>query len=104
MGAATEKVSLVKAYGVAVYALDRVYGGPEEGDWWYNTGQLVHRETGFCDKEAAFRRLNELENGEFKTTGDLYSINYRGGAYEVRVVFPGDDVPEFFPERTPVYE
>ena len=96
MGAATEKVSLGNPYGVAVYELDRLGGGPEEDGWSYNMGQLVHRETGLRDKEAALRRREELENGEFRNAGDLYSVNYSGGAYEVRVVLPGDDVPRFW--------
>lgn len=26
---------------VNVYLTDRAYGGPEEGGWWYNTGQVI---------------------------------------------------------------
>lgn len=28
-------------YVLAFYDIDRAYGGPEEGGWWYDTGQLV---------------------------------------------------------------
>jgi hypothetical protein len=28
-------------WAVAVYTSDRAYGGPEEGGWWYNCGELV---------------------------------------------------------------
>ena len=28
-------------YVVAFYAVDRAYGGPEEGGWWFDTGELV---------------------------------------------------------------
>lgn len=26
---------------VAIYLVDRAYGGPEEGGWWYTTGERV---------------------------------------------------------------
>ncbi|CAG0982501.1 hypothetical protein RHIZO_01814 [Rhizobiaceae bacterium] len=28
-------------YVLAFYEIDRAYGGPEEGGWWYDTGRLV---------------------------------------------------------------
>lgn len=28
-------------YWVAIYDVNRAYGGPEEGGWWYDTGDLV---------------------------------------------------------------
>jgi hypothetical protein len=28
-------------YGVAVYLVDKAYGGPEEGGWYYDCGQIV---------------------------------------------------------------
>lgn len=97
----TKKVSLVKTYGVAVYELDRYYGGPEEGGWWYNGGTLVHEEIGYPDEDSASARVKELESGEFRTTGDLYSVVYRGGAYDVRLIRPGVAVPDRFSEYQP---
>ena len=43
-------------YVVAFYAVDRAYGGPEEGSWWFDTGEFVrlHR---VCLTEAAAARL-----------------------------------------------
>lgn len=29
------------AHVLAIYEIDRAYGGPEEGGWWYDCGQLV---------------------------------------------------------------
>ena len=46
---------------VNVYAITRHYGGPEEGGWWYNTGEPIesrvatdehHAEVIFCPREA----------------------------------------------------
>jgi hypothetical protein len=31
----------VVMFSVGVYLIDRAYGGPEEGGWWYDCGQLV---------------------------------------------------------------
>lgn len=29
-------------YWVNVYRVDRAYGGPEEGGWWFDTGEPIH--------------------------------------------------------------
>ncbi len=49
-----------KLYSVAIYLVDQVYGGPEEGGWYYTVGQLCKDPEfakylrGFDDQEAAF--------------------------------------------------
>lgn len=93
-------------YGVAVYDVDRLYGGPEEGGWWYNVGELIHADNGngmwsFAD---AIRRSEELQDGVYRNRGNLYSVNYAGGAYEIRITDPGETPVAFFPERPPHYE
>lgn len=90
-------------YGVAVYEIDRAYGGPEEGEWWYTTGELVHSEIVGTNQQATARAL-ELRDGEYRNTGDAGSVNYRGGAYSVSVTDPGEIPPRFFPEVPPHYE
>ena len=32
-----------------VYLIDRAYGGPEEGGWWYDTGERVRIIRTFLD-------------------------------------------------------
>jgi hypothetical protein len=39
---------------VAVYAEDRAYGGPEEGGWWYTTGELVGVVGAVFDEDEAW--------------------------------------------------
>ena len=39
---------------VATYAIDRAYGGPEEGGWWYDTGTLERIVAIRHSEEAAF--------------------------------------------------
>jgi len=31
----------IRFYCVSIYKIDRQYGGPEEGGWWYNCGEPV---------------------------------------------------------------
>lgn len=90
-------------YGVAVYEIDRAYGGPEEGGWWFDTGELVHFEI-VGTSEAATARALELSDGEYRNTGNVGSVNYSGGSYSVRVTDPGEVVPTRFPETAPHYE
>ena len=47
-------------WSVAVYTDDRIYGGPEEGGWYYAAGQLVnHARIRFFDDYAAARGYQE---------------------------------------------
>ena len=87
---------------VAVYELGRHFGGPEEGGWWWTSGELVHVE-GADSEELAYERCDVLREGKYKDTADLYSVSYRGhGAYEIRVVTDGQPV-ESFPDEVPQY-
>lgn len=38
---ASDQTKTPQWWTVAVYLVDRAYGGPEEGGWWYETGELV---------------------------------------------------------------
>ena len=92
-------------YVVAFYAVDRAYGGPEEGSWWYDTGELVrlHR---VCLTEAAASRLavranrllDLLQPGQRR----LDPVLYAGGRYRACVFEHA--VPPRFPQALPRYE
>lgn len=52
------------SHWVVVYEIDREYGGPEEGGWWYDTGRLVasaclDHEADSDDIERAFKAAFE---------------------------------------------
>ena len=52
-------------WSVGVYETGRSYGGPEEGGWWYDTGQMIdpYRVRGFNDIEKAKKyrlKLSEI--------------------------------------------
>jgi hypothetical protein len=84
---------------VNVYDVGRVYGGPEEGGWWYDVGDPI--ESYICatygDAEAVRDRLAA---GEYARTGARSSV--RGGPdFEIYIeVDPG----ESFPKHRPHYE
>lgn len=103
-----ENHTVSDAYAVAVYAMERKYGGPEEGDWWYDAGELVAIATADSD-EAATALALELEGGEFKNTGrPLHSVNFGHSgtdkAYRMSIHAPGEKIVDSFPEETPHYE
>lgn len=103
---------------VAVYLEDRVYGGPEEGGWYYDSGYLVAdagsaRDFGFLpraflpeDEDAArahARAVNEsLAAGVNRGRAPTSSVNSEG--VFVAVVIEGDTPPLRYPAERPVYE
>ena len=92
-------------YVVAFYAVDRAYGGPEEGGWWFDTGELVrlHR---VCLTEAAAARLavraNRLLDLVQRGHCRLDSVLYVGGHY--RACLFEHMAPPRFPQAPPRYE
>ncbi len=94
-------------YVVAAYEIDRAYGGPEEGGWWFDTGELIRVLRVFKNDEKAYafcRRANgklayiEERNG----TRSVDSVIYDGGRISVQV-FEGT-APESYPAERPFYE
>ena len=47
-------------YYVNEYEVDRIYGGPEEGGWWYNTGKFIKCHGIFNLRAQAMRRKAKL--------------------------------------------
>lgn len=75
---------------VNVYLVDRAYGGPEEGGWYYNYGE-IQVSYGFKGQSRRSRKKAEklrekLENGEFSNKGrkPIWSVNSRG-EYRVNI-------------------
>lgn len=82
----------VRPTRVVVYQLDRAYGGPEEGGWWFDTGTVeLDREIGADEDLEALRTQMELEYPNRNRSG---SMAYRGGDYAVQFGYrPGADYP-----------
>ena len=65
-------------WSVGVYETDRAYGGPEEGGWWYDCGNMVDhfRVRGFDNIEEARKYQQELRD-EYHIDGAM-NIAVRG--------------------------
>lgn len=94
---------------VAVYELNRHFGGREEGGWWYNSGTR-ERVVKICrteaDAYAYSTRYNHLLRFFQKRNvhlRDLYSVLYNGGYFQAEV-YREDKLPTYYPEMRPHYE
>ena len=89
---------------LAFYEIDREYGGPEEGGWYYDSGTFV-RAIGiyFDDATAlrAMRRANRLLERLQHRKRRVDSILYQGGRQRA-FTFSGLP-PERFPAMRPHY-
>lgn len=90
---------------LAFYEIDRHYGGPEEGGWWYDTGTFV-RPVKVCLSEAQAIRLtaraNRLLDRLQRHRRPVNSVLYAGGRHHV-CAFEGL-APPCFPTERPHYE
>jgi hypothetical protein len=94
----------VTTYTVAFYEIDRAYGGPEEGGWWFDTGRLerIARTFKSRDKAHAYAgRANRLLSIMQRDLRDVGSVLYSGGRYQAEV-WDGPPAP-FYPQNRPVY-
>jgi hypothetical protein len=57
---------------VNVYEIDRCYGGPEEGDWYYDRGTLVSDDL-FPNLELAIEYAKKGKRGDILTLKDTYA-------------------------------
>ena len=95
-------------YFVAVYLADRAYGGPEEGGWWYDCGELVRVVRLFRTEESACeyarrlnRKLRSRRVGPNVGRREKWSMA-SDGEYEAHAYT--DFAPQCFPDRRPHYE
>lgn len=89
---------------LAFYEVDRAYGGPEEGGWWYDTGTFVRALAIHFDDGAAIaaqRRANRLLERLQRHKPDVTSAIYNGGRYRA-FTFSGLP-PKRFPVQRPLY-
>ena len=96
------------AYVVAAYDVDRVFGGPEEGGWWYDAGELVRVLRTFRNEDRAYdyaRRLNaRLQSrswGPNEGRRDIGSVLSEG---EIQALVFERTAPETFPRGRQVYQ
>jgi hypothetical protein len=93
---------------VAVFLVDRAYGGPEEGGWWYDAGapddDFARFTRGFKSEARAFAYQERLERHLCAKLNQgrpsIGSVLSRG---EFRAVLC-DGSPKPFPKERPTYE
>ena len=85
--------------------MDRAYGGPEEGGWWFDTGTLVRVHGVERDEARAMTRaakanrlLDRLQRGH----RPISSLIYSGGRHSL-LIFE-HTAPPSFPAAEPEYE
>lgn len=95
---------------VAIYLVDRSYGGPEEGGWFYTSGDPVAEysnrtrefSAGDEDKACAYaKHLNESLCAKLNEGRPPISSMASRGRFEARVE---DGEPAHFPKERPYYE
>ena len=102
----------LEEYFVNTYLLDKVYGGPEEGGWWYNCGTpIAHRRVLFPFYHWLFKKWRDasikemaldLEAGSgprYYFAGDFPT--YHGTELSVSI---DSEFPEPYPQERPHYE
>lgn len=96
-------------YTVCPFIVDRAYGGPEEGGWWYTHGEPVEgdylpipRITRDEDEAGAWREIMqaELDAGVNQGRRDIGSV-LSEGVYRAEVC---EGWPQPYPAEKPHYE
>jgi hypothetical protein len=92
-------------YSVSVYLVELAYGGPEEGGWWYDTGNLVKCVRMFQQEKPAvlyMQRMQRLLDCTLNKGRRPLSSVASNGRYFAMVE---DGVPpKYFPAVRPHYE
>lgn len=96
------------SYVVAIFLVDRAYGGPEEGGWWYDCGEPAEEYAeyirGFSDEKEAIAYKKEL-NEQVVSAGNVGRREIGSvlstGRYAVRIC---DGLPKAYPSEKPHYE
>lgn len=83
---------------VNVYEIDRRCGGPEEGGWWYDTGEPV--KSIICTTHEEAEEVREMLRTEYVRSGKRYSV-LGGEDYDV---FIEPHPAKAWPEGRPRYE
>lgn len=106
---------------VAIYLVDLAYGGPEEGGWWYQTGQRIDHAIEGIPSEFIFNSFNPTDGLTARDVAVLFAGQVQGlldlginkdrreissvlseGRYHAQVY--NGHPPAFYPEERPHYE
>lgn len=97
-------------YYVHKHEVQQMYGGPEEGGWWFDSGVPVEGwiPEPFENEEDAYARCRELNELEYERAKKEESyeytsvLSYRSTHYSFDVT--ESSIPRAFPEYRPHYE
>jgi hypothetical protein len=85
---------------INVYEVERCYGGPEEGGWWYDVGEPV-ASVPYANEHDGQRIRHEMKQMYPRSKGQgRYSV-FGGPDYEV---YSEDQFARPFPKERPHYE
>jgi hypothetical protein len=85
---------------LTVHELSREFGGPEEGGWWYDSGEVeVSIPLHDMDEDEVFTLYTLLQKA-FPRTHYSSSVAPRGGDWSISF---GETRGENFPEERPYY-
>ena len=92
-------------YWVTPYNVERCYGGPEEGGWWFDAGEpMVELSLGPFDNIDDARRMQDAlrpwQDEQNEGRRPLHSVLSDGAVW----VCVEEHEPRPFPEETPRYE
>lgn len=85
---------------VNVYLVQRCYGGPEEGGWWYDAGEPVASVPVWSNEEKEETKLKLKEKFNNDENVPISSVLSKG-EYQIYVE---DDFAQIFPKSKPYYE
>jgi len=96
------------AYTVAVYLVDRAYGGPEEGGWYYDCGvpseEHANFTRGFKRENDAYKyacKLNRMHGAKWNEGRRSISSVLSEGQYFAEI---HEGQPAHYPASKPHYE
>lgn len=99
---------MARRYVVALHELEREYGGPEEGGWYYDAGiparELARFTRRFASRAKAARYANRLRREVIPRVSygrPVWSVAYTGGAFDA--VVQRGDAPRAWPAAAPFY-
>jgi len=99
-----------RRFVVALHELDRTYGGPEEGGWWFDCGIPAREHARYCrvfrSRAKAIRYACRLQDGvvarlNAKAPRDIGESNYDGGIFGAFV--QKGEQPRHWPRFRPRY-
>jgi len=89
---------------IGIYLVDQSYGGPEEGGWWYEVGELQRLVSVERNEERAYERcrhlnrvINKTVNRDRRPTHSVLSE----GVFSAQV---HEGIAVSYPARRPHYE